>query len=132
MVTQINPKSSVATDVALGPLVAARPQAVQEISNSVKAADLLLPAAEVQPIITSGEDLDSAVKEVSAHLNQLGSKLEIQYDKTSGRNVFKIIDSGTGGVVLQIPAEEILAMARKLRETANAQDTSGVLMDKEG
>ncbi|OGQ57703.1 MAG: hypothetical protein A3J24_04700 [Deltaproteobacteria bacterium RIFCSPLOWO2_02_FULL_53_8] len=132
MVTQINPKSSVATDVALGPLVAAKPQSVQEPSRPAKVADTVPSKIEERPDNASGKDLDTAVKEVREHLMQSGSKLEIQYDKASGRNVFKIVDSGTGGVVLQIPSEEILAMARKLRETANAQDPSGVLVDKEG
>lgn len=132
MVTQINIKGSVATDVALAPLVAAKPQSVQEKSRPAKVAEAPSPDGTVRPVSASGKELDSAVQEVSAHLSQSGSKLEIQYDKTSGRNVFKIVDSGTGGVVLQIPSEEVLAMARKLRETANAQDASGVLVDKKG
>lgn len=132
MVTQINPKGSVATDVALGPLVSARPQSAQEPARQAKTAESVPSSVEEQPVGASGKNLESAYKEVSSHLSQLGSKLEIQYDKSSGRNVFKIVDAGTGGVVMQIPSEEILAMARKLRESSNAQDPSGVLVDKEG
>lgn len=132
---QINPKGSVATDVALAPLVAARPQPVQEKSRPTQIADVVDPQAtqaEGRPVVLSSQELDTAVQEVSNHLKQSGSTLEIDYDKTSGRNVFKVVDKTTGGVVFQIPSEEILSAARKLRQSANAQNTSGVLVDKEG
>lgn len=134
MVNSINPMASVATDVAVAPLVAAKPQSVQDRSRTVKTADVQVTSLGSQPASVSGQEKEiaSAVKEVNDHLEQSASKLEIQYDKSSGRNVFKVVDSGTGGVVLQIPSEEVLAMARKLRETAIAQDASGVLVDKEG
>lgn len=132
MVNQINPKGSLATDVALAPLVAAKPQSVQEQPRVAKPAEPQPQTGEVRPIGASRKDVDAAVKEVSDHLAKTGSELSIQYDKSSGRNVIKIVDSGTGGMVIQIPSEEVLAMARKLREKVNAQDTSGVLMDKEG
>jgi uncharacterized FlaG/YvyC family protein len=134
MVNQINPRSSVATDVAPGALIA-----VKSVPNPEKNRLSHLPEGEeplstqVKPsAVPSSKDLDAAVQEVDEHLKQSGSTLQIDYDKTSGRNVFKVVDSATGGVVFQIPSEEILAAARKLRQTANAQNTSGVLVDKEG
>lgn len=132
MVTQIKAMGSAATDVLLAPLAAAKLSTAQDRSRTGKTVDSQLTMTEGRPVGASDESIDSAVKEVSSHLAQSGSKLEIQYDKTSGRNVFKVVDSGTGGVVLQIPSEEVLSMARKLRKTGDAQDTSGVLMDKEG
>ena len=37
-----------------------------------------------------------------------------------------------GRPFLQVPSEELLAMARKLREFAEEMGASGVLLDKEG
>lgn len=134
MVTQINPKVSAATDVASGALIAAKSFSSQEkvrptqVTETTDTQTLL----SEETVVTSARDLDTAVREVGEHLKQSGSTLQIDYDKTSGRNVFKVVDSATGGVVFQIPSEEILAAARKLRQTANTQNTSGVLVDKEG
>lgn len=134
MVTQINPKASVATDVASGALIAAKSLSTQEKIRPAQATETIDTQTLIreETVVTSTRELDTAVREVGEHLKQSGSTLQIDYDKTSGRNVFKVVDSATGGVVFQIPSEEILAAARKLRQTANAQNTYGVLVDKEG
>ena len=119
MVTQINPNGSLASEIASLPLASPKPPSAKEKSRADNLSE-------------SAKSVEASLKEVNAHLKQAGSKLEIQTDKATGRNVFKIVDLGTDTVVLQIPSEEILAIARKLREATNAQDAAGVLMDKEG
>lgn len=134
MVTQINPKLSAATDVASGALIAAKSFSAQEKTRPAQVNETTDPQTLLseEAVANSARELDTAVQEVGEHLKQSGSTLQIDYDKTSGRNVFKVVDSATGGVVFQIPSEELLAAARKLRQTASTQNTSGVLVDKEG
>jgi flagellar protein FlaG len=81
---------------------------------------------------TQAEALNDAAKTVEDFLQQTPSDLVFKVDKATGIPFFKIVDSVTHEVVRQIPAEEILAMARKLRELSGPQDASGVLMDEEG
>lgn len=132
MVPQINPIGSPATEVASAPPVVTKPPLRLEPVRPAVADTTANRVVGGRFRENTKKELDSAVQKVGDHLKESGSELEIQYDKTSGRNVFKIVDAGTGGVVLQIPSEEVLAMARKLRATPSVRDTSGVLVDKEG
>jgi len=75
---------------------------------------------------------EAAMGQLNGYLQQTDSKLQFQVDKSTGRTVFKVIDQATGEVVIQVPSEELLAMARNLRALEKAQDASGVLVDKEG
>jgi len=53
-------------------------------------------------------------------------------DKATGRTIFKVVDQNTGKVVIQVPSEEVLALARNLRSLDPKLGASGVLMDKQG
>lgn len=69
---------------------------------------------------------------VNSHLQEAGSELKFQVDKETGRTVFKVINPKNGEVILQVPSEEMLALARNLRALDKQEGASGVLMDKEG
>ena len=70
---------------------------------------------------------EEAAREVATHLQQ--SDLKIRTDASTGRTFFQII-SKKGEVLMQVPSEEVLAMARKIKEME--KDRAGILMDKEG
>ncbi|MCP4077351.1 MAG: flagellar protein FlaG, partial [Gammaproteobacteria bacterium] len=42
--------------------------------------------------------------------------LTFSFDEGSGQTVIKVIDSKSGGLVRQIPSEEVLSMATHLRD----------------
>ncbi len=84
------------------------------------------------PGVSPEQTLGAAVQDVKTYLQQLPSELRFGVDKGSGSFYFKVVDPATREVIRQVPSEEVLAMARKLREFANPKTASGVLMDKEG
>lgn len=81
-------------------------------------------------VSTFGQELDKSVQTVGTKLEQQSrSQIEINYNKEAGRQVIKIIDHKTGEVIFQVPSEEVVALAKKLKESG---DTScGSLLDKE-
>lgn len=72
--------------------------------------------------------------QLNSHLQQTNSELQFQVDKDTGHTIYKVVNPSSGQVLLQVPSEEVLAMARNLRAMAMEKETgaSGVLMDKEG
>lgn len=78
------------------------------------------------------ENLEAALKSVKEFLQQSPSDLRFGVDQDTGHYFFKIIDPVTQETIRQVPAKEILVMARRLRELSDSKDTSGVLMDEEG
>lgn len=79
----------------------------------------------------SGSPLEAAAQ-VGQHLEQAHPELKLQVDAGSGRTVFKVVQQGTGQVVMQVPSEEILGMSRRLREAEGLPGASGALVDKQG
>ena len=80
----------------------------------------------------SQERLEAAASDVQDYFQQLPTDIRFVVDKPTGTYYFKIIDPETQEVIRQVPSEEVLAMARKLRELSKSQNASGVMMDKEG
>jgi flagellar protein FlaG len=52
---------------------------------------------------------------LSRQLQNLNRTLQFSVDRNSGDTVIRVIDSETDKVVRQIPAEEMLALAERLR-----------------
>lgn len=132
MADQVNPTGSLAPGLSQTQLMAARPQPAQETPRAAKTADAGLKGQESRPTAESAATLDTAVKEFMDYLRQSRSDLMFQVDESSGHTYFKIVNAQTKAVIRQVPSEEILAMARKLRELVNPKGASGVLMDREG
>lgn len=132
MADQVNPTGSLAPGITLTLTAAAQPQTVQDKPRVAKPTSPQPKQLEGERADTSAKALDSAVQQFQEYLQQNQSDLSFQVDKSSGRVYFKIVDSRTKEVIRQVPSEEVLAMARKLRELANPKVASGVLVDKEG
>lgn len=132
MADQVNPTGGLAPVPSLAPQTAARPQPVQDPPRATKLVDPQpKPLADGRTSV-SGPALESAVKQVQGYLKQSQSDLRFQVDERSGQTYFKIVDSQTREVIRQVPSEDVLVMARKLRELTNPKGASGVLVDKEG
>jgi len=136
MTDQVNPLGSLAPGMAQTLQAAAslsskpltKPAEPKAQSQGKRADDVSKESSNA----TAKESPESAAKDVQNYFEQLPVDIKYAVDKETGTVYFKIIDPATQKVIRQIPSEEIMAMSRKLRELSNAQDASGVLMDKEG
>ena len=73
--------------------------------------------------------VQSAVAQVQAYLKSHSAEVQFSEDKASGHTVFKVVNSVTHEVIRQVPSEEILEMARKLK--ALDEGTTGILIDQQ-
>lgn len=138
MADQVNPTGSLAPGLPSQILAASAPRPAPESSRPANTASSkakgpgpqtvpglpAAPAAEKAP--------EAAMEQFNAHLQKAGSQLKFQSDQATGRTVFKVVNPNTGEVLLQVPSEEMLAMARNLRAMEKQAGASGVLVDKEG
>jgi len=65
-----------------------------------------------QPLEATG--LSVAVSRLSNHVQQISRDLEFSVDKQLDRVIIKVFDTETKEVIRQIPAEEVLSLARSL------------------
>lgn len=77
--------------------------------------------------------LDEATKTLRQFLSDLPSNLQFKEDQDTGHLYFKVVNPVTQEVIRQVPSEEVLAMARKLKELSDAgKKAPGVLLDQQG
>ena len=88
-----------------------------------------VPSRNIAPKATLSSSADTAVAEVNQHLEQAQTELKLQVDSGSGRTVFRVVQQGTGEVVLQVPSAEVLGMSRRVREI---EGQTGALVDQKG
>jgi flagellar protein FlaG len=101
-------------------------------SHSAKIADSV-SRGQVDAAETKATDSPAkAAEQINSHLQQADTQLRIQVDAATGRAVYKIMDPATGQVVLQVPSEQVLAMAHSLQSMDKSAGASGVLLDKKG
>ncbi len=75
--------------------------------------------------VSSRENSEETVQKLNNALEEIKhNRLEFSVHEDTGRTVVKIIDQDTGEVIKQLPPEELLDLAEKLKEM------SGVLFDK--
>ncbi len=131
MADQVNATGGLAPSIPLALPVAPKPLPMAAKSPPAKAAGAPAPLVAERAVPTSAS-IDAAVTDFKAFLSQANSDLEFQVDKGTGRAYFRVVDSKTKEVIIQVPSEETLAMARKLRALADTKGASGVLVDKQG
>ena len=64
----------------------------------------------------SSEEVLEAVQNLNAFVQKTRRELNFSVDEQTGRTVVKVIDHETKDVIRQIPAEEILDVARRVAE----------------
>jgi flagellar protein FlaG len=81
-------------------------------------------------LVRAGYDLKPTAEALAGHFNQLaqqsGRELNFSVDQESDQLVIKVMDSGTGKVIRQIPSEEMLRLAREL----HAQELPVLVQDE--
>ena len=70
-------------------------------------------------------DLEKTVSELNDYVQNMKRSLQFSVDEDTGRTVIKVIDPESKEVIRQIPREEILTIARMLRE-----ETRGALLEE--
>lgn len=97
------------------------------ISLAAPKADEKKSAASLTPT------LEEAARTLRDYLEDLPSDLQFKEDRITGQLYFKVVNPATQEVIRQVPSEEILAMARKLRALeAGGKNAPGVLLDQRG
>lgn len=79
--------------------------------------------------------LEEAIKSFREFLKNYPADLQFSEDERSGSTVIKVVNPMTKEVLRQIPCEEVLAIARRIREVqaSSAPDLEqlGILLDKQ-
>ena len=101
------------------------------IERGTLAADRQTPAMGGQPPPSVGtsaadpshhsEELAQAVKDIDSYVQTVRRELQFNVDEALGRTIITVVDGDTQEVVRQIPAEEVLALARHLRQLDDKQ-----------
>ena len=74
-------------------------------------------------------DIDKAIQDLQAFVDGLGRSLSFARDESIDRSVITVRDTQTNQVVRQIPSEEVVAIARQIRDEMSEM-RQGLLMDK--
>lgn len=88
-----------------------------KVSTELRAA-ALRPPTEAQGVEPppGRESVSEAIRKANESIGALRSNLQFTVDEATGVSVIKIIDAETHEVIRQIPAEEMLAIAKRLDE----------------
>ncbi|MBI4696199.1 MAG: flagellar protein FlaG [Gammaproteobacteria bacterium] len=71
--------------------------------------------APVEQKAPSKEELDRIIKNIAAQVQSYQRSLQFSVDKDSGEVVVRIVDATTKEVIRQIPSQEILDLANRMR-----------------
>lgn len=80
----------------------------------------------------SVEEMEAAVADISEYIQVNSRSLSIALDPALDLPIIRVMDSATNEVVRQIPAEEVVAVARFIRTLLPESDPVGVLLNKQG
>ena len=108
---RLSPVSEYQPSVRLARSVAVAQPSTEEVlggskPSNVDAANLPDPKA-----------LQNALNNLSSHVQNLHRSLLFSVDQDSGDTVVRIMDSDTKEVIRQIPSEELLAIAHRLKSS---------------
>lgn len=89
-------------------------QVLQNQQLSRVQAEQVLPPQEVTPGSYSEREINLAIEQVQVMMDLRNRSVEFTTDTESGAQVVKVVDSDSGDVIRQIPAEELLSFMRNL------------------
>jgi flagellar protein FlaG len=123
---EINSSASVqGANVAAQPAkVAAAGPVNASVAGKLPTVEIKAPpkAPEYKP-----QDLDKAVQELQAFVEGLDRSLSFRRDESIDRSIITVRDANTNQLVRQIPAEEIVEIARQIRQDLDAK-RAGMLL----
>jgi flagellar protein FlaG len=66
-------------------------------------------------------DVEAAVEQMKDFAQVMSRQLQFSVDDDSGKTVVRVLDKVSGDTIRQIPSEEVLALARHMRELMEAE-----------
>lgn len=131
MADQVNPTGGLAPGFTTALAALSAPKPAPEKPRPIRTADPV-PKGLDRADGSSAKLSEATVEQANGQLQQVATGLKFQVDKATGHTVLKVVNQETGEVLLQMPPEQFLSMARNLRALEERLDASGVLIDKEG
>ncbi len=86
--------------------------------QSLPVSGNVLPQAAESRSLTSTQ-LQEVVSQINEFVQTIERDLTFSHDEISGKMVIKVVDSGSGELVRQIPSEEVLALATVFEDVSN-------------
>jgi len=71
----------------------------------------------------SKREVQAAVEQMQDYAQVMSRQLQFDVDEDSGRTVIRVLDKDSGDVIRQIPSEEVLALAKQMKELMEAETT---------
>ena len=116
---------------AQGVNLAAKPAKVAASASESTSVAANLPEIEIKAPPSAPEyktlDLDKAVEELQAFVDDLDRSISFRRDESIDRSIITVRDANTNQLVRQIPAEEVVEIARQIREDLDAK-RAGMLL----
>ena len=97
------------------PAKSAKPDEVEKLQ--VKSQTVQAPPAEQEVKEVDEAELSQAVKQLNDFAQDIQRDIEFSVDDDTGRTVIRVFDSKTDELIRQIPNEEVLELAKNLKET---------------
>ena len=107
-----NLTSGVMPNAAAGPLTATPVMPKQPVERVQ--AERVLPTAKATSQNVSQKELDQSIEQIQVMMDLRNRSVEFTTDESSGARVVKVVDSTSGDVIRQMPAEELLSFMRNL------------------
>jgi len=73
-------------------------------------------------------EVTEAVSSINDHVQPLNRDILFSVDDGTDRTVIRVLDTETQEVIREIPAKEVLALARYLRESASDEQADGLII----
>ena len=111
--------SSIASNRALsGAAKNSRPVAQTDLATVPENGGKALPpkGRELPSPVADSAQISEAVSRINEIVQSIQRDLSFNLDQESGRTIIRVIDSQSGELIRQIPSEEVLAIAKQLRD----------------
>ena len=100
---------------------------IDSLSSSVTTAAVSVPAqarpsARAEPTVSvetqaprvESEQIYRAAESINRQLQTVAPNLRFSVDEDTGKTVVRVVDTGTGETIRQVPSEEVLAISRSI------------------
>jgi len=77
----------------------------------------------------SRDEMETIVSQLKDYVQGMQRDMDFHVDDKTGRVVVQVIDSSSNEVIRQIPAEEILAIARHLADALESNEPKGFFIE---
>ncbi|WAJ71029.1 flagellar protein FlaG [Catenovulum adriaticum] len=76
--------------------------------------------------------IETALDEVTTFVQTQNRQLNFSFDEQSNRSIIKVTDSDSGEMIRQIPSEDVLKLAQRIKELqTDAGEAIGVLINRQ-